>query len=596
MNNKYNKWFAGSVLGLMTIFGLGSCSDDHYDLNTTNATATLYENVVKTGQCDSFLLIMDKSLVNKKSYGTPATLTYGELLKGTKSLTVWAPKDGTYNAKKWLDMLDEAAKLDAKGDRYNAAELYQTVEKQFSKNHLSYFNYNGSYPESKRIALANGKYAVYDVDENTIKDVEITEGATKNIASSNGTVHVLTSYIPYAYDLRELIEVYPELSSMNSYIEDKDTLAFMEEQSTAGAVVDGKVQYVDSVFLESNKIMPLIATQADSIAAAIYFTNEAWENAVEHVKTFYNYKPAYSYLDEKNNLYTDSIKSDSLQEVRAVKAIFDNMYYSLYEQETFNVDEASVETVQDFFETADSLVSTEYYGKNSIYHQHAPECNTLTNGVTPVEASNGYAFIVDKFNFKANLAWQFDLTYQIEGGRLLNTQNSKSLSTSSPTGVRHDVTDANRNESIEGDVSEDAYQEFVPSSSAANPTVTFNLADVLSGTYDIYVVMVPENMTDSYNTSPKANKFTATLTYDYDDKGVAQTVASTLGNAGTFTTDVTKVDTILLFEDYKFDVCYYKISNSRPMLSITSALKLADRKTCTPNLNIDCILLVAKDE
>ncbi|MBO4593319.1 MAG: hypothetical protein J5678_03920 [Bacteroidaceae bacterium] len=601
MNNKYIKWLTGGLLGIMAVFSLGSCSDDHYDLNTTNATGTLYDNIVATQQCDSFLMILDKALVNKKSYGTPAALTYGELLKGTKSLTVWAPKDGTYYAKKWLNLLDEAKQLDEAGDRVGAADLYKTVEKQFAQNHLSYFNYNGSYPEVKRITFANGKYAVYDAIENTIKNVNIPAGSTQNVASVNGTLHVLEASIPYAYDLREIIDVTPELSAMHDYIAQNDTLMFKEEYSTEGSVVDGKMQYVDSVFWERNKVMPAIASQADSVAAAIYFTNDAWNQGIEHVKSFFKYKPAYSYVDERGNVYTDSLRADSLQEAKAVEAIFKNMYYSLYEQKAFlerqEVEEATVESVKDFFETADSLVSTEYYISESLYHPKAPYCNELTDHQTPIEASNGFAFLVDNFNFKANKAWQYDKTYEVEGGWIVNTQYSKSLSTASPTGVRHYVSDGNRNPAYEGmKISEDAYQEFVPSSSAANPQVAFNLSDVLSGTYDIYVVIVPENMVDPANTSPKANKFNAMLTYDYDDKGAGLTVNATGPENGSFISDVTKVDTILLFEDYKFDACFYKISNSRPMLTITSALKLSDRKTCTPNLNIDCILLVAKDE
>ena len=109
-------------------------------------------------------------------------------------------------------------------------------------------------------------------------------------------------------------------------------------------------------------------------------------------------------------------------------------------------------------------------------------------------------------------------------------------------------------------------------------------------------MIVPENISDTTNVSPKKNKFTATLTYDFDDQGKQLTVASTLGDDGTFTNDVTKIDTIKLFDNYKFDVCYYEISKCNPMLTITSAIKLKDRKTCTPNLRIDCILLVGKDE
>ena len=53
MKNKYIKWLTGGLLGLMAVFCLGSCSDDHYDLNTTNATGTLYDNLAAIEECDS---------------------------------------------------------------------------------------------------------------------------------------------------------------------------------------------------------------------------------------------------------------------------------------------------------------------------------------------------------------------------------------------------------------------------------------------------------------------------------------------------------------------------------------------------------------
>ncbi len=595
MKNKYAKWVTCGFLGLMAVLCLDSCTDDHYDLNSNNAKGTLWENLNATGECNDFLDILSKSVVNKKAYGVPASITYADLLKADNSMTAWAPKDGTYDAQKWQALLAEAKQAEESGDLVTAAEKYKLVEKQFVKNHLSYFNHTGSYASVKRIALANGKYAEYDSGEGTIKGVGIESGANRNIASVNGTAHLLSSYIPYAYDLKEILETTPDLSLLYEYVASKDTLIFSESSSIKGATVDGQVQYVDSVFYESNKIMPDIATDADSLVAAIYFKNDAWQKALEQVKKSFKYKEAYSYVDEKGVLYTDSLRADSLQEAKAVDALFKNMFYSLDEQPAFDQSNASVESVKTFFETADSLVSKEYYGQNR-YYQRAPYANVLTDGQTPVEVSNGYAFIVDNFNFKTNKSWQFDKTLEAENSYLVNTQYSKSLSTASPRGVTQTVLDGARNPIVSGKLSGNSFQEFVPSSSAANPQVTFDLDDLLSGTYDIYAVFVPENINDSTNISPKANKFTATLTYDFDDKGKQLTVSSTGGTDGVFTTDVTKIDTILLFENYKFDVCYYDISKSNPMLTITSSIKLKDRKTCTPNLRIDCILLVAKDE
>ena len=99
-------------------------------------------------------------------------------------------------------------------------------------------------------------------------------------------------------------------------------------------------------------------------------------------------------------------------------------------------------------------------------------------------------------------------------------------------------------------------------------------------------------MTDPSNMTPKANKFTATLMYDFDAKGKASEIKS----EETFVTNTSKVDTILLFKDFKFPYSYYGVSKSAPVLSLQTVLSVADRKKITPTLYIDCFILKGKDE
>ena len=578
MKRIYNKWLKGGLLGLLAVFAFASCSDDHFDLNTSNASGTLWENLVATPGTANFAKILEKTIVNKKSYGVPATISYKDLLNSSRVFTVWAPKDGTYDEEKWLKLLEEGKN--------------ELVEKQFVRNHIACFNYNGAYATSEKLQLYNQKYAVYDAANNKFMGVDISDGEYKNIASVNGTLHLLEGEAPYSPSLRELIEITPETSDLCQYILDKDTLEFRESWSTPGSTVNGQIQYVDSYFVESNKILPYVAMNEDSLSAAIIPSNTAWQEAIDKISPFYNYKETYVYYDDDAAKYvTDTIKADSLQELYTKEVIFDNMFYSLREQRGFDYTTADVNTVKNFFETADSLVSTAYYYSSRTGHQHAPDCRVLTEGKTPLKGSNGYAFITDHFNFKANKAWQYDIIVEAEYTSYYNQRLSKYYL---PEGglVYHSVTDGNRNDSVKGRVRNNAYIEYVPVNASSKQTVAYDLPSVLSGTYDIYVVIVPENMTDPSNKNPKCNQFNATLQYDLDSKGKASTIKSDK----TFKSDPSKVDTILLFENFKFPYCYDHIRNSYQVLSLQVVRSVAEFKTVTTTMYIDCFILKGKDE
>ena len=588
MNRKYDNLLVGCICGLLLFTCIVACSDDHFDLKQgvgQNPTSSLWENILATQKCDSFALILQRTLVKKRDYGTPVTLTYDKLLKSSKIMTVWAPQDGTYNAQYWLDQLDKGKN--------------ELVEREFVANHIAYFNYNGSYPVVKRIMLANEKFATYDdsTTVNTFNDVPIVE-EYKNVPSTNGTLHVLNGVSAFTSNLRELIEKYDELSSLYEYIESRDTVIFLESSSVPGTTINGEIHYVDSVFYEYNKMLPRIAENEDSLCAAIFPSNAAWDEALERISKSYNYKNRYGYKENTSEALAnmDTIKADSVKDARTKLAIFNNMFYSHYEQPSFDVKNASLETVGDFFRTCDSLQSTTYYSTTDLYHQHAPECRNLAEGKNPVyKASNGYAFITDNFNFKAKDAWQYDIIIDGESSWYVNRPETDYVNEANPTGQTMRITEGTRNPAILGTVRGEAYRSFMASSVQAATKVTYNIPDVCSGTYDIYVVLLPESMLDSLNTDGKYNSFTATVSYDFSEKGIA---TGTYTSPTTFVNDPTKVDTILLFENFQFPYAYYGLPVAKPYVTLTSERlnTPAKRRIMTNTFNIDCFILKSKDE
>ena len=215
----------------------------------------------------------------------------------------------------------------------NNVDSIQFVEERFVQNHIADFNYNGAYANVEKFLLRNSKYGNFDVPNFTINDVNINKelGA---IASENGTLYIVEQPIPYVSNLRELMAALPELSKLNEYIATQDTMYFVAGSSTPGATVDGEVQYIDSVYFESNKMLSGYATNEDSLCAAIYPSNDAWDAAVEKIEKFFVYheNDKYSFYDEENAKYfVDSVDCDSLKELYSKEAIFNNMFYSLYD-------------------------------------------------------------------------------------------------------------------------------------------------------------------------------------------------------------------------------------------------------------------------
>ena len=62
MNIRYSNLLVGGLLGFLAIFSISSCSDDHFDVGTqTEASGTLWDNLVATQKCDDFALILQKT-------------------------------------------------------------------------------------------------------------------------------------------------------------------------------------------------------------------------------------------------------------------------------------------------------------------------------------------------------------------------------------------------------------------------------------------------------------------------------------------------------------------------------------------------------
>ena len=182
----------------------------------------------------------------------------------------------------------------------------------------------------------------------------------------------------------------------------------------------------------------------------------------------------------------------------------------------------------------------------------------------------------------------YQIVLEGEDVSLVNRGWSKNLMAAYPMGTAVNVGE-NNNPSVVGHASGNSYRLFQPTSVVSKLLAAYNLKGVISGVYDIYLVTVPNNMADK-SVAARPTRFNASLAYDSLEKGSSAAVSVTANT--TFLTTAGRVDTVLLFENFKFSKNY---SVQFPVLMLQENFKTTELKSfLTSDLGIDCIILKAK--
>lgn len=578
-NNKVRKGVARAFYLLPLAFVFGACSDwdDHYDAGSSTvgtSDKTLWETISQKDELSDFASVL-------KANG------YDSLLDGEETYTVWAPTNGTFS----LDSLNSVS-----GNR---------AVTQFLQNHIAHNSYVASGDVDERIYTLNSKAHTFSGSNNSyaLSDVSVKEA---NCPVSNGVLHTLTGYLPFMQNIYESLnaDVYP-IDSIAAYIHSYDQTVLDEERSTVGPVVDGEQTYLDSVVVEDNALFPsatnpyqgdgfyaYISTE-DSSYTMLVPTNKAWTEAKKQMEPYFNYIPTYKYRNKvAEGQANGTAKAEDLaaeneeltigegyqSDVQAWRDSIVNMY--LIDALLFNdnyEDNRKLKTLTTGSRlVVDSLVTTEgdtYYGD---------DCADHFEGATRVDKSNGAIWITDTlrlhpwmyYNYKSNL----------EAERYYSASFNGSTSIES-------VTDANRNTAVPGKVSNNSYCLVTPASSATNPSVAISLGqNVRSTTYNVYVVIVPGNITNA-RTTPLPNYFRASIGYNDEDGTIKEKALS-----GTFSNDTAKVDTLLLGQ-FTFPVAYYGlgVESAYPYLRLTSRVSSSNYSKYDRTLRIDKVMLIPTD-
>ena len=649
MKNRISQWVSRGALATMAMLAISACTDDHFDIkNTIGSDKTLWETIESNPNLSDFAGILKRTKVLSNENDHKSTITAAELLNQSQSFTMWAPVNGSFNAKTWNDTLDAAAKYAALGTpegRTKALDISYYVWSQLVGNHIARFNHEG-YTGKQEIKMMNQKNAIYSGDKFSSVPVQ---GSTQ--VASNGSLHLLNGVAPFAYNIYDYLGYYPQFSSVNNLIASRTEIDTLWNFSTPGALNEkGQMVYVDTVVSRRNEILGVARAsirEEDSTYVALIPTNEAWEQGKEKIGRILKYGARYSYewngADFNRKVLKDQFRldaatkadpkltlADSLQQRITEQNMAINMFFAPYYMR--NIDSKDSAQLNTYVQHADSLISTArtvFYnaaadgtGKNSTL-------NPVFAGLKPYRASNGYIYRLSKYDLDPAYAWVKKLEYLMGRSGFFTILNTNNVRSASGKGTFVALNESNYNEyraktdedgkeitdaagnvvmtGVKGDISTNSYVRFQIDNIQSEMVVNFRLPQVFSTRYEVELVMVPSKTDLNFgDVEDERVIFTAKVVDDegkelefIDENGKA-TKSITIDQdekdaKGNPQFDQSKVNTIKLGKYIEFPKCYAGLPSgidSFPRLVLTMPKKKrSDNKIRCSALNIVSLVL-----
>lgn len=587
MKSIYQNTVKAGLLGAAVLLGFTACTDDHFDIqpSTVSGSNTIWQNVEANADLDSVAMILRRCKVMKSQTDKSAKQTYAELLATSQQLTAWLPKNGTFNAKQYLDELDSAAVLRAKDEMAGTRAEYD-VANRFARNHIARFNYESNMGE-QRIALMNSKIVNYNAGEGTFNGVKL-DAANANILSSNGMLHVLDGESQFAYNIFERLQVDSRFAKIYGDIDKYNVYTFSSSSSTQGSMNhNGSMEYVDSVWSRTNSLMSdarlTYLTDEDSLYVSVIPTGAAYEAARQKLQGLFKYAKNYNYAWDASkrdwtNQGTNALKfnTDSLTTYNVTSGILSASSFSVGYNSEGPVTTSNPQAFLNHVLTADSLNSS---ADLVIYNKDKGNVNPIFDGQTAddaIKASNGYIFAVDNYNY--------DPSYSFIQKMNINGHNTSQVTGSTSEQAQY-VTLNNENQNAEVNVDAlgvDNFYYYFPVSGNSQLNINFKLNNVLSTKYKISIVLLPNRVNiNNIRAEEDGTIIEEKPVFDVqirDDKG------SMIGKAvKNVSVDQDKVEKKVLWEAFEFPYAYFGLPSgyeSFPVLRISMSYAQQRKGKC----------------
>lgn len=587
MKSIYQNTVKAGLLGAAVLLGFTACTDDHFDIqpSTVSGSNTIWQNVEANADLASVAMILRRCKVMKSQTDKSAKQTYAELLATSQQLTAWLPKNGTFNAKQYLDELDSAAVLRAKDEMAGTRAEYD-IANRFARNHIARFNYESNMGE-QRIALMNSKIVNYNAGEGTFNGVKL-DAANANILSSNGMLHVLDGESQFAYNIFERLQVDSRFAKIYGDIDKYNVYTFSASSSTQGSMNhNGSMEYVDSVWTRTNSLMTGAwldkLTDEDSLYVSVIPTDAAYEAARQKIHGLFKYAKNYNYAWDASkrdwtNKGTNALKfnTDSLTTYNVTSRILSASTFSVGYNSEGPVTTSNPQAFLNHVLTADSLNSN---ARLVIYNKDKGNVNPIFDGQTAddaIKASNGYIFAVDNYNY--------DPSYSFIQKMNINGHNTSQVTGSTSEQAQY-VTLNNENQNAEVNVDAlgvDNFYYYFPVSGNSQLNIDFKLNNVLSTKYKISIVLLPNRVNiNNIRAEEDGTIIEEKPVFDVqirDDKG------SVIGKAvKNVSVDQDKVEKKVLWEAFEFPYAYFGLPSgyeSFPVLRVSMSYAQQRKGKC----------------
>jgi len=435
----------------------------------------------------------------------------------------------------------------------NLDTTHMDVDKELIQNHIALSLQAASGYKDIPVGVLNGKRIKLSTKDSTNYSFGDAAFAvpSKSIVSTNGIVHILGGYESFFPNTFEYLAKGADLDSISKYFYSFDKKIFDQYSSVPGGIVNGKQIYLDSVFVHYNLLLSYYGNinSEDSSYTMLVPTNAAWNSAYSRIKPYFT-----SYISNK-------FRADSLTRANTTDALIQDLIFS--------------NTIQ--HHPADSMVST-------LGHPfYKPDYLFSGSGAQMVTTSNGVAWVTNELKIDALDSWHRPIKVEAEwtSGRITSPLGTPSVERA-PAGVNG--------------VSNGMYLRLSPTSSNANPIVTFEIPGTLASNYDIYCVFISPKLLNPKVTKVLPCKVNFSLSYITTKGKLNNPVDMFPSSTGTFLTQTDAVmDTILVAQNFQFQSSNYGERTNTVTLKISSKVG-SDTGLYSRELLIDCIFLKPKKQ